>query len=1516
MENKCEEKFRCPHCPEGENEHSAAGRKCPLYRHEEAVIRCKTDESISWAEARRKVGSLNAKPTYASVTDADSARKDKLIEALTANVQNLTEKIEILLKERENYSKIEEEFLNYKERVKKFLKNNNISPTITPVKDRSQPSTPLNQSGMTTPTSSQKQPEQQQFHTELQKQLQNTQKQQKQEPNKPKLGFQVPKNIPKKSTTPMITRQTSKTQQKTPETTDHSGKRGAQSPLADKKKNKNIKHDNEEDDDEYSSEESMDHSSLEQQEENETTPHQEKSPPHLRLKWREYQSLGNMWKGMVAIQDAILIPVDGEPPFTAQMGATSPQCVRPHNDMQIPRSSQNMLSLTNPFPTSTTPQWDPGEGTSRGPVSRNLTATMRTTPPAKASPQPTRSRGQPFILQWNMRGFWTNEAELTRMIWESYNTLIKRNYNIYKSTFTPNARKGHAVMGILKAVPHEMVEIVSQVPAVVVKLFSPIKITLVCIYNHFKSGYHTSTANALETLFQEITPPFLVGGDFNARHFTWDDATNTMGERVAMWAAQNEMVALNDGSKTRFSPIQNQQDTAIDVTFASSTIINRFKWSTLSEPCNSDHIPIFVELDGPCPTVPAVKTWKLMEANWEKYQTEISDELLIIPRPNVRNITTTIFETAKRSIPRTTGNTAPKYAPWWTEEIGSKIKDRKNKWKILKKTNKTDALWSNRNEEFRKARAETRKFIKEMKIKSWEDFASSFNFNTPVSKMWQNFGQITGRKSIRTRRMTIEGKYTDDPHIIANHIADSFQKTFTTDYPPSIQYSPRPSIPANIRIDRNFSINELNAALQKCSGKSSGPDEIPYCMIKNMPPEAKVVLLEMFNDLWKNGEYPQEWKTSKIIPIPKQGGGPEEVENLRPIALTSCLGKVYERLINRRLQQHLETEKLLHPNQHAFRSGMGTTSYLSNLKDVLTEHRHEKLHSEIVSLDLAKAFDRTWRPGILKALEKAKVGNRIYQVVSNFLKNRSFYVAVAGTHSSIRPQDTGVPQGSVLSPTLFILVMNGIFEYIPRNISVLIYADDILLVVGSKFIAVCRKKLQFGIDCILKWADKNGFTINARKSTLLHMCSGTRGKRHRFYQQKQLTANGTEIKRTRSAKILGVEINQAANANTHIRTLKKECARRTRFLQVLTSLGSRETLLKVGFATIISRLFYGWEIFEPHEIFELETVYNNFLRTVSGAFCTSPVESLYTETGVLPFKSLVTLNWAQKATWIAERKYESENFLLNRANSLFEEITNQRLPHILKLASETTRNWDEKPPKIDWSFKRQFKAGGNCDRAVAIFRSMKSNKYLHMGECYSDGSLANGKIGFGVFNPSAEDVSMQLPETFSIFSAEAIAIYYAMKDATTQTVLYTDSASVLSALESGTKHPIIQKIQKSCNLDKITFVWIPSHMGISGNEKADNLANIGRESVMLSMGTPKDDALKWIKSKISEQHSRIWRRNRTNKLREIKSTTGKWIDVTNKKDQRILTRLRIGHTRMTHDYLLKHEEPPMCGRGC
>ncbi|XP_055591122.1 UPF0746 protein DDB_G0281095-like [Uranotaenia lowii] len=246
-DNACKEKFCCPHCPEENNEHSAAGRKCPLYRHEEAVIRVKTDESISWAEARKRVSLPNARPTYASVADADNVQKDKLIETLVASLKNLTEKVNILMKENEKYAKIETEFSMYKERVKNYLREHNISPAMTPTKERSQATTPTSRSGTTTPVSNQ---QQENFHKALQQQLQKQQKQEQQ----PKLGFQAPKSVPKKPTVtlppPMSTRQTTKTNQSQSKNSEKPGKRGPQSPLANKKKNKNAKQEEEEEEEE------------------------------------------------------------------------------------------------------------------------------------------------------------------------------------------------------------------------------------------------------------------------------------------------------------------------------------------------------------------------------------------------------------------------------------------------------------------------------------------------------------------------------------------------------------------------------------------------------------------------------------------------------------------------------------------------------------------------------------------------------------------------------------------------------------------------------------------------------------------------------------------------------------------------------------------------------------------------------------------------------------------------------------------------------------------------------------------------------------------------------------------------------------------------------------------------------------------------------------------------------------------------------------------------------------------
>ncbi|XP_058840806.1 uncharacterized protein LOC131696273 [Topomyia yanbarensis] len=133
------------------------------------------------------------------------------------------------------------------------------------------------------------------------------------------------------------------------------------------------------------------------------------------------------------------------------------------------------------------------------------------------------------------------------------------------------------------------------------------------------------------------------------------------------------------------------------------------------------------------------------------------------------------------------------------------------------------------------------------------------------------------------------------------------------------------------------------------------------------------------------------------------------------------------------------------------------------------------------------------------------------------------------------------------------------------------------------------------------------------------------------------------------------------------------------------------------------------------------------------------------------------------------------------------------------------------------------------------------------------------------------------------------------------------------ATEAGTsQHPWIQQIENMLRGRPIKLCWIPGHAGIHGNEEADRLAGEARGNAPLQIAVPGADANNRMKTAIRNQWFRRWSASTEVKLREVKFDTGKWTDRENSAEQRVLTRLRIGHTRLTHDFLLKKTSPPVC----
>lgn len=174
----------------------------------------------------------------------------------------------------------------------------------------------------------------------------------------------------------------------------------------------------------------------------------------------------------------------------------------------------------------------------------------------------------------------------------------------------------------------------------------------------------------------------------------------------------------------------------------------------------------------------------------------------------------------------------------------------------------------------------------------------------------------------------------------------------------------------NLHIWTNtFTIHELLRAIDVTKGHSTGMDNIGYPMIRRLPLSGKLAMLESFNFVWAAGRFPDCWKEGLVVPIPKPGGNHQNADNYRPITLLSCIGKIYERMINHRLITYLDDHKILNQHQHAFRPGRGTSSYFSELKEILAESERSETHVEFAILDIRKAYDQTWRPNILKQIK-------------------------------------------------------------------------------------------------------------------------------------------------------------------------------------------------------------------------------------------------------------------------------------------------------------------------------------------------------------------------------------------------------------------------------------------------------------------------------------------------------------------------------------------------------------------
>ena len=200
--------------------------------------------------------------------------------------------------------------------------------------------------------------------------------------------------------------------------------------------------------------------------------------------------------------------------------------------------------------------------------------------------------------------------------------------------------------------------------------------------------------------------------------------------------------------------------------------------------------------------------------------------------------------------------------------------------------------------------------------------------------------------------------------------------------------------------------------------KASGPDCIPVVVLKNCEPELSYILAELFNKYLKESCFPDCWKVLSVVPVFKNVGGRSTAKNYRPVSLLSVVSKVFEKLVNNRTVDHLEKCGLFSDFQYGFRSSRSTTDLLTVVSDRIARAFNRSGATRAVALDISKAFDWVWHAGLLHKLKSYRISGPIFSLNSSFLSNRRLRVVLDGKSSQEYPVNAGVPQGSILGPTV------------------------------------------------------------------------------------------------------------------------------------------------------------------------------------------------------------------------------------------------------------------------------------------------------------------------------------------------------------------------------------------------------------------------------------------------------------------------------------------------------------------
>lgn len=310
--------------------------------------------------------------------------------------------------------------------------------------------------------------------------------------------------------------------------------------------------------------------------------------------------------------------------------------------------------------------------------------------------------------------------------------------------------------------------------------------------------------------------------------------------------------------------------------------------------------------------------------------------------------------------------------------------------------------------------------------------------------------------------------------------------------------------------------------------KSPGCDLITPKMIIELPYCAICYITQLFNAITRVGYFPDRWKKSIIIMIPKPGKDPTSASSYRPISLLSCLSKLFEKCMLTRLNPYLRAHNIIPAHQFGFRENHGTIEQVNRITSEKRTAFKNRQYCTAVFVDVSQAFDRVWLDGLMHKIN-LKLPKYTHKLLESYLYERKFAVRSNTATSNDHPIGAGVPQGSVLGPTLYLLCTADLPT--SRSLTTSTFADDTAILSCSRCPIQASAQLALHLVDVEKWLTDWRIKVNEQKS-----------KHVTFTLNKldcpSLSLNNTVIPKAQEVVYLGVHLDRRLTWRKHIEAKK------------------------------------------------------------------------------------------------------------------------------------------------------------------------------------------------------------------------------------------------------------------------------------------------------------------------------------------------------------------------------------------